>query len=164
VGEKTGSIFELVRDDEQYPLEKIFDAAETATRRNDLGFDTVVAMLASDTPAVRYWGTVGLRLLAGEANQAEEQLRKLADDDEWPSVRIAAAEALIHYGQVDAGLKVLGNELSGKDEWTALRAANVLEVIGDDARPALPQLREAAKSGGEYVQRAAQHTAAKLSQ
>jgi arylsulfatase A-like enzyme len=163
LGEKANSIFELVRDEEQYPLEKIFDAAETATRRSELDFDAVVAMLASDTPAVRYWGAVGLRVLPGESDAAMDQLRKLAATDEWPSVRIAAAEALIHFGQVDSGLEVLRDELAGKDPWAALHAANVLETIGDAARPALPQIRDAAKSGGEYVQRAAQHTATKLS-
>lgn len=163
MGKESHSIFELVRDPKRYPLAEIFAAAELATQRDPREFDKLAAMLHADHPAIRYWGVVGMIILKAAAEPAKADLLRLAKEDKWPNVRIAAAEALVQLGEADAALDLLRRELNSKDEWAALHAANVLEVIGDAARPALPALRAATESGSDSVKRAAAHTVAKLS-
>jgi hypothetical protein len=60
-------------------------------------------------------------------------------------VRVAAAEAVAALGHPAAALPVLEAALAdAASPWTALQAGNVLDRIGEAARPALPGLRRAA--------------------
>jgi uncharacterized sulfatase len=163
MGKESHSIFALVRDPKQYPLDSILAAAELATQSDQRDVAKLTPLLSADHPAIRYWAAVGMGILKSDAAPAKPDLLRVAKEDDWPSVRIAAAEALVTLGEVDVALDVLQRELRSKDEWAALHAANVLEVIGDDARPAIAALREASQSGSDYVKRAATHTVAKLS-
>ncbi len=161
-GEAAGSIAQFVRDPKQYALSEILEAAETASLGDLQNVDQLIAMLADDEPAVRYWGATGLCILGAKAEPARKSLLKLARDDAWPNVRIAAAEALAPLGEGEAALKVLTTELRSKDATVALHAANVLEVLGEQARPALPALRAASQSKNNYVMRATEYTVMKL--
>jgi arylsulfatase A-like enzyme len=163
MGKEQGSIYKLVRDEQQYPLAELIDAAQLATQGDVQNLDRLTSLLAAEHPAMRYWGAVGLCLLKAKASPAKPQLLKLAEADTWPNVRIAAAEALMQLGEKQAALDTLEKELASRDPWAALHAANVLEVIGDDARPVLPAIRAASKSGSDYVKRATAHTVEKLS-
>jgi hypothetical protein len=65
---------------------------------------------------------------------------------------------LVNLGESDKALPVLAAELANENQWVALHAANALDSIGDAAEPVLADIQKA-KKRGNYVQRAAEHTA-----
>jgi len=150
------SIYDLVRDEKRYPLERVLDAAELATWGEAKHLSKLTEMLADELAVVRYWGATGCVILGGKAAPAKDALAKCLEDPS-PNVRIAAAEALVGLGDGEAPLKTLAGLLDHKNQWVALHAVNVLEIIGPPARSTLPQIRQAAKQGGDYVKRAAIH-------
>ena len=81
-------------------------------------------------------------MLRDKAAPAETALRQRLDDPSG-AVQVAAAEALARIGKVDAALPVLERRLKDADSpWFGLQAANVLDRLGENARPSLPALRE----------------------
>jgi len=99
--------------------------------------------------------TLGLVMLGRQARSAEPALEKsLADDS--PLVRVAAAEGLYQLGQVDRARATLVEALAHPTPFVRLRAMNVLYRMGDDARPALPAIKEATIKGiypADYLNR-----------
>ena len=75
----------------------------------------------------------------------------------WPSASKRAASALASVGQPDDVLPVLRQALRHDNEWVRLAAINVLDRMGDKARPALEDFRKALKDTNQYVVRVAQH-------
>jgi hypothetical protein len=152
------SIYEMVRDDKRYPLERILTIAEMATMGNESHLPRLKELLNADHPTVRYWAATGLVILGEKAAPAKADLEERLKD-ESPDVQIAAAEALANLGQTEKAVEHLAGLLSHDNQWVALRAANVLDVLGEAARSALPALEQAAKQNRhDYVKRAAEHT------
>jgi hypothetical protein len=160
VAEAEGSsIYELVRDDKRYPLKRIMDIAEMATLGDAKNLRSLTELLQADHPVIRYWAATGLVILGKKAEPARTALENCLKDSS-PDVQIAAAEALANLGETQAAVEHLADLLASDNEWVALRAANVLEVIGEPARAALPALENAAaQKKKDYVNRAAEHTA-----
>ncbi len=158
------SIYELVRDEKRYPLERILPLVELATgnAKQLAAFQIILPdLLQDESPVVRYWAATGAVILGEKAakDPAVKPLLEKRLSDESPDVQIAAAEALWTLGETDKAVKHLGVLLDHDNQWVALRAANVLEVIGAPAKAALPELEKAAKqSKHDYVKRATQHT------
>ncbi|MBS1827773.1 MAG: sulfatase-like hydrolase/transferase [Acidobacteria bacterium] len=75
--------------------------------------------------------------------------------DESATVRIAAAKTLVR-------IPVLIKELTHSDPWTRLAAAQALDELGGNARPALDALRAARKDENRYVARVANHAVNQL--
>lgn len=97
---------ELSRDAVAYPFERVFSAADRASRGRPDDVHELVAGLRDTDPAVRYWSAVGIRLRGAEAVRAQAiPLRALLIDAE-PAPRVAGADALLTVGD-DAGLEVL---------------------------------------------------------
>lgn len=152
------SIYELVRDDNRYPLKQVLEIAEMATLGDAKNLPRLTELLKADHPVIRYWAATGLVILGENASPAKADLQKLLSD-ESPDVQIAAAEALANLGESEKAVDHLAGLLAHDNQWVALRAANVLEVIGEPARNALPALEQAAKQNRhDYVKRAAEHT------
>jgi hypothetical protein len=160
VAEAEGSsIYELVRDDKRYPLKRIMDIAEMATLGDAKNLRSLTELLQADHPVIRYWAATVLVILGKKAEPAKAALENSLKDSS-PDVQIAAAEALANLGETQAAVEHLADSLASDNEWVALRAANVLEVIGEPARAALPALEKAAaQKKKDYVNRAAGHTA-----
>jgi N-sulfoglucosamine sulfohydrolase len=159
------SMYDYVRDDALYPLERILSAAETATS-GDLEQPLVLErMLGSDIMALRYWGAVGCAVIGEAAEPLQVALTERLED-ESESVRIAAAEALLRLGGSEPAMSVLVESLGSKNPYAALQAANVLEANRELAAPALPALQRlsGSKKVDPYVQRAITHTIERLSQ
>jgi N-sulfoglucosamine sulfohydrolase len=157
--------WDLARDAEAYPQERITAAAAMVGREDALEDQT--DLLADPDAAVRYWAAVGLAASARSPAKSREALYTALGD---PSavVRIAAAGALAHHarlevavepgapgdsggepdpeGQADLGaaLAVLQKELAGDDLDAALLACRTLELLGERARPAARAMRSAA--------------------
>jgi hypothetical protein len=105
---------------------------------------------------VRYWGATGLGMLGPAAKDAAESLAR-ALYDESPSVRVAAARALVQLGYAERAVPILARELKGEQEWARLAAAQALDELGQQARPALPALEGAAEDSNDYVVRVVTH-------
>jgi uncharacterized sulfatase len=128
--------YEMRLDEAKYPFERIFAAADRVGRGG-----TTAGLLEDPDAAVRWWGCVGLTA-AGEKDEALKKALK----DESISVRIAAAEALGGEEAMPVLLEVLRHE----SEWPRLRALNVLDDMGEAARPAIPEIKKALKRKGRF--------------
>ncbi len=124
----------------RYPLERILSTALLIGQGPDALPELVRRTKDSDA-AVRYWAAVGLANLGPDAASAAEDARRMLKD-ESADVRIAAAQALGRMRFPQAALPVLLKELQNQDEWVRLAAANVVDQLGADARPAIPVMRK----------------------
>ncbi len=89
--------YEMGHDDSRYPFDKIFAAADLATRR-DGDLNDVKALLKDGDSAVRYWGAIGILNRGAEAVKASKNELNDAMNDLSPYVQVAAAYALGKYG------------------------------------------------------------------
>lgn len=140
------------KDPQGYPLERLMDAADLASR----GDPKCVELLEDADSAVRYWGAIGCRVLG----KADERLVK-ALGDASPSVRIAAADALSRLGRLEDALPVLARGLKDDNEWARLHAATVLDSLGAKADPVRDAIKAAADDKNDYVRRVIQHALGK---
>ncbi len=136
------TVYEMARDPELYPVGRIIEAAEMVGRP-EVSLDDLVERLGDEDAGVRYWAAVALAVKGPEAAPAAEALEKCLAD-EWPDVRIAAAEALCRLGRPDDAVQVLADALGHEDYWVRIHAAAVLHELGETARPALPAMKQAA--------------------
>jgi len=144
------------KDPKSYPLEKILDAAELASR----GDPKCIELLADEDSAVRFWGATGCLVLGEKAKPAEERLVKALGDPS-PSVQMAAADALAKLGRLDDALPALFRGLKHENEWVRLHAANVLDALGSKANPVRDAIKAAAGDKNEYVKRVLEHAVGK---
>ena len=147
--EKDMAIFDIMRNS-QVPVQEI---RETALAQLDIG--ALEENLFHENEAVRYWAAISL------GNQPEHiadlsNLKKCLLDAA-PVVRFAAARALAIAGQAMEAMPVLETGLKDKDEWVRLNAAQVLDEMGEQARPALSALQDAMDDSNKYVVRVVNH-------
>jgi hypothetical protein len=157
--------WEMRLDAEKNPVERLFEAAGVANAMDPANLDRLVELLGDGDPAVRWWGAVGLMALGKKAAPAEAQLRD-ALSDESPLVQVTAAEAMANLGKTDAALAALERALAHESPCIRLRAMNVLDWLGEAARPLLPAMKKAGMKGGGhvggYVNRMAQYVPKRL--
>jgi len=166
--------WEMARDPQMYPLERIVDAAELASSRKPDGAPRLKALLADGDSAVRYWAAQGLVMHGAPAVDAARAELHLALQDTSPSVRIAAAEALGKFGSdsdLEAALPVLlaAANVEESGVFQAVQALNALDEMGERARPALSAIRKLPRKAatipprmGDYAQRLLEKTLADL--
>ncbi len=105
--------------------------------------------------AVRYWGATGVGNIGQQAANAKGPMLD-ALKDKSPSVRIAAARALTKLGEAKLALPVLEAELNSEHQWGRLAAAIVLDEMDEQARPAIPALKQAlVRQPNKYIVRVA---------
>lgn len=116
------------------------------------GVPAYVKALADPAGPVRYWAVVGLHQAHAGGPPPQEMLGKVRAllKDEAPSVPIAAAHALVDWGEADAGLARLVEALSAPGEKTRLLAAHSLERLGKKALPVRDAIEKAAKGQSGY--------------
>jgi N-sulfoglucosamine sulfohydrolase len=147
------SIYEILRE-KDVPISEIREAA--------LGKDLKLLTVALDHPneAVRYWAAISLGNLADLKNH-EGAITKLKGtlNDGTDAVRIASARALCKTGKSTPSIDLLQKELNNEDGWVRLLAAQVLDEIGEDARPAEKELQKRIDvvDPNKYVVRVANH-------
>ncbi|MDF7824790.1 sulfatase [Pontiellaceae bacterium B12227] len=94
-------------------LNRLLDAAETASVPDAANRDPLIAYLGAAEPEVRFWGASGLGLLATEGILGacpKELLKAVSDSD--ASVAAAAAEACCLAGESGVGMDALVNGLA----------------------------------------------------
>ncbi len=105
--------------------------------------------------AVRYWGATGVGNIGKPVASAKPKMIEALKDSS-PSVRIAAARALGKLGFPGQALPTLEAELKSKHQWGRLAAAIVLDEMDEQARPAIPALKQAlVKQPNKYIVRVA---------
>jgi len=101
--------------------------------------DRMIALLADDDAAIRYWAATALGNLGAAATAARAALGGRLEDDS-AVVRVAAARALARLGEPKTALPVLEAVLDGGTQWARLHAAIALDEMDEDARPAIPAM------------------------
>ncbi|MBI1356040.1 MAG: sulfatase-like hydrolase/transferase [Acidobacteria bacterium] len=148
-----GRAYDAVRaDPEAYPIERILAAADLVGARGSSVVARQTELLADADPTVRFWAAVGLTAQREAASPAAEALLK-ALEDERPSVRTAAAQALCNLGRCGRALPVLLENLRSDQQYVSLRAANALDHLGERARPVLPAMKDFVASSSQLHDR-----------
>jgi len=128
------TLYEYGRSGE-YDLESIVEIAELASLARLENLPRLIERLDDPNPVIRYWAVTGCIVLGNEARPAEKKLKNVLNDP-LAAVRIAAAEALYGMGEKKAVLDVLITALKDPSKMARVQALNVLEIMGEDARPA----------------------------
>ena len=114
--------------------------------------------------AVRYWATVGVYASCRfpvDMTFAKPAMQARLEDPSM-TVRITAAQALYSWGYERDTLPVLIQALKHPTAKVRLFAIIALDKIGEKARPALAQIRAAAKDPDDYVKRVAKTVLSRL--
>ena len=157
--------YDIAHDDQTYPLARIMAAASAASSLNAEDVPALKKAMTDPDSAVRYWGTLGLRMRkeAGVAASHEELQKALHDSSSY--VQTAAAWALAKYGNeadLQQSLPLLVNlaDWSKYNVFTAMAALNAIGDLGKKAEPIKEQLKALPAKGpspdgrfGEYVPR-----------
>ncbi|MEC9055842.1 MAG: sulfatase-like hydrolase/transferase [Verrucomicrobiota bacterium] len=126
----------LGKSDHQPSLVMGWKAADLVGRSD---FPAALKLLKSADPTERYWAVIALR--AGDYENRDPLVDYL--DDISASVRIEVADWLAQKGKHrKPALDRLTRELAHKDWWVALRACRSIELLGKDARSALPAMKK----------------------
>ena len=123
-----------------YPIERAVDLADLAAARDPRHLGALQAALADPHPVIRYWGAQGCLILGAKAAPARDALRARLRDD-WADVRVAAAEALGHLGDLDAALTALGEVIRAGEASEVLAALNALDFLWLDGRAPLARVQ-----------------------
>lgn len=152
-GEKT--IYDVVRQNPAAYPQRALAAIATAPNVGK-PVPLLTDRLRDEDSAVRWWAVVGLGRLKG-ASAVEPLKKALADPSS--SVRVAAAEALSRFGDIEPGdcLPALLDGLKDRNEWVRLTAAIALDNLGERARPARERMQAALKDSNQYVVRVMEH-------
>ncbi|MBL8221605.1 MAG: sulfatase-like hydrolase/transferase, partial [Bryobacterales bacterium] len=127
--------WEMARDGRRYPLERIFGAADAASRPEAGAMARLLGLAEDADSAVRYWGVMGILMRGRDAvRQARMVLVRRLEDDA-AAVRIVAAEALARYGEDGDAAKAMDVLVSHidprKNSLTVVIAAmNSLDAAG----------------------------------
>lgn len=134
--------YEMAQDSAKYPMEAIFDAAETASNLQVGSLPRLITFLNHSDSAVRFWGAMGLLMRGEETARGNIETLRKAMEDEAPAARTVAAQALGLYGDAEDRENALDALVDLADVnrhglYVSLRALNALDALGENAQPAL---------------------------
>lgn len=129
--ENNMTIYEMVRNPELYELGAYLDASDIALQEDPANIPVFVKMAADEDSAIRYWGSVGLYLVAGEAKKEQGLIRKLLSDESH-EVRAMAAYTLYRQGDT-AAARAAFNDLLKNNSYASLKVLNMIDWIGEGA-------------------------------
>jgi uncharacterized sulfatase len=146
------SPYDMARDDDRYPFERVFATAELAAQNNPEAVPQLQKALADPDSAVRYWGALGLLIRGQDAVRSSADALARALDDASPFVRVVAAEALgRHAGQAEStrALKVLATlaDPGKNDVFVAMAALDAIDALGQAAEPLRAAIAALPESG-----------------
>ena len=147
--------YEMARQGEKYPFDKIFAAADLATQRGKKDLGKLKGFLKDSDSAVRYWGAIGILNRGAAAVKESVTELKAALKDGSPYVRVASAYALGKYGQ-GQGLQRLGIDLllaeapwqGDQPVFASMVALNALDKLDGKTAYAKDRIAKFPSSGG----------------
>lgn len=135
--------YQASRQPSAYPMDRVFELASLASERNPANLPKFIEALSDPCEPMRWWAAQGCAMLREKAAPAEAALRKRLTDESG-AVQVAAAEAMARLGKLEAALPVLEQWIQQTNTLPfALQAGNVLDHLGEAARPALPAIKAA---------------------
>ncbi len=154
--EKHGSGYAIARGAQGEGLiERALEAARLPEEGIE-GLQDLIRTLKDEGAPVRYWGAIGIGNLGVAAAPAESALLNSLNDPS-ANVRIAVARALCTMGRPEAAFPALRKALKDSDAWARLHGVLVLDEIGEQARPLVPELQGVMNDKNKYVVRVANH-------
>ncbi|HVU89378.1 MAG TPA: sulfatase-like hydrolase/transferase [Pirellulales bacterium] len=128
--------YDMGHDDAKYPLERIMQAAELASRSDADALRGLMEYMQDADSAVRYWGAIGFLVRGRPAIAPGQKALVAALVDASPYVRIVAAEALARYGEPadrDRALALLASLANCEENklFAAMAALNALGAVGE---------------------------------
>ena len=132
--------YELARNTNKYPLERILSAAELSSRIDSSKDAELASMVKDSDSAVRYWGTLGILIRGHDAVLSHRDLLQDALADGSQHVRIVAAQALALHGDEALRAKALRTLASLASPETngvlvSMPALAAIESLGEIATP-----------------------------
>ena len=122
-------------------LAMLVDIATSASE-GPASIPKLLQALQDKDASIRYWAATGIGNIGSAAMSTLTRVAESLNDPS-PSVRIAAARAVAKLGSPEEALPVLEAELQSDHQWGRLAAAIVLDEMDNEARPALPSLKQA---------------------
>ena len=135
---KGTSPYDYARAEPGMDAETLLKTAELVGTDDEAG---LLEALNHPDSGVRYWAAIGLQNLETPASPAIAAL-EMALEDSSPSVRIAVAEALCAHGSSERAIRSLGQLIHDDRPWVALQAARAVQMVGEAARPLIPDMYE----------------------
>lgn len=146
--------YEMARNEKLYPFDKIFAAADLATRRGKGDLEQLKKLLQDSDSAVRYWGAIGILNRGQPTVQAASKELAAALQDDSPYVVVAASYALGKYG-TKAQQRTGVDRLVEVAPWTkdtevfvSMAALNALDKLDGKAAHALEAIKAFPVGGG----------------
>lgn len=137
------TIYEMVRDPNQYDLPAYLDAADLALETDPENIGHLVERLAHEDSGIRYWAAIGLLMLDSHLHaDAIKAVTRILDDESHVNRAIAAWALLRARKEIDAARACLIALLRGKSHATLL-ALTVIDLSGEPVAP----YREAIQGG-----------------
>ncbi|MEW4561642.1 sulfatase-like hydrolase/transferase [Bremerella sp. JC770] len=162
---KDSSPYEIGHSGRDYPIGQVMGVAILASKRDPKLLPSLTTQLSSRESTIRYWAALAILMQKETAvEQARPQLRAALNDDS-PSVRCIAAEALGCYGNeedVKLALETLGQlaDPTQNGVYVSMLALNSIDAMDKKAKPlagVLAKLPDGAKMApprtGGYVPR-----------
>ncbi|MEY4482866.1 MAG: hypothetical protein RL693_318 [Verrucomicrobiota bacterium] len=142
----TKSPHDAFSQDDAYPILDVLAMASLASDSGQKDLTPFISALSAPNSIVRYWGVMGLIMRQTNGGQAGSTLLMKRLEDESPSVRIAAAEALGAYGTAQDLVKsldvLLAAATSKGNTAIIIEALNVVDRLGEKAAPIKSQIQE----------------------
>lgn len=150
---------DVLATDAAYPFARVFAAADVATMLRPEAAPQLRAYLKDGDSGVRYWGAMGALMGGPDAVAALNRELTAALADASPSVRIAAAEALVRHGTAadrPGALAALEKciDPTKVGAYAATAALNTMDELGSRAEPLKAFLRTMPTEDPNVVARA----------
>ncbi|MEM7386347.1 MAG: sulfatase-like hydrolase/transferase, partial [Verrucomicrobiota bacterium] len=143
---KGSTRFDLARDRNQYPIEKVVAAAKLATSRKPEDVAALLPLFHQADSAVRYWAATGLFIHGKEAVRRHLAPLRGALKDGSPAVRIAAARALAEFGDPEdlapsLDALIAESNVEEKGVYLSMAALNAIDELDERARPLVERVK-----------------------
>ena len=143
---KGSSPYEAGHNPKTFDAAGILDAAELASANDPNAVTKLTKALKHPDSGVRYWAAMGAVIRGAKATEVMREALTTALSDANPSVRIAAGEALAHYGTEPDAAKALEVLMSLADPakngaYLSMQALNAIDASGLRATPFKARIR-----------------------
>ena len=135
--------YEILQNPKTYPIEKIMNAADLASKPR-VKQQTLLDLYKDKDPSVRYW-SIQSQIIRNSKNAATIALFKKGLHDENLTVRTTAAEGLARLGLEELSIPVFRALLKETEPNLALYIARSLSTSIKDIRPLESEVRKARK-------------------
>ena len=122
-----GTLYDYAQS-KAYPIKTILRTANAAASRDANVLDKLITASDDRHPVVRYWAATGCLILQDKAADTKDKLKNLLED-EFPDIRVVAAEALGYLGEADLAFETLESVIKGNEEYEILAALNALDFM-----------------------------------